>query len=425
MTHWRCVSKMPDTTLDMTLTEAEKLLGVKDGYTHNDVQQAYRNIARKYHPDKWLDKPDDERKRATRIYERANVARRILLNPTMAKPESEPTPQHDERQRTDIPSTPRGNGTHNGYGSTSSPYDNRTSRYGSGTYSGTRVTPGAGTGVRGGSGSWNGSTYGRTQSPSYGRQQGVSGTVRNSGGTYSGTGIRQPHTASQDGTRVSPQFNRPTHTYDNDNAPDNRDGTASWATVGNSESEREKFNTAKSFADKFGQTKDPAEADYAAEYARYASSRYHKASDVLHWTSSIASTIVTLIVAFAVMSQNGVLQGMNGVVGANTVSDMQDAATGMMGGFAPLFALLIACLAKTLLYDMIVAHQLESALDRSNAFLHGIPFIIGGIAIACFGWYEFSNTAFAWLTLAFTIVGVIICIVHGMRHSGDEAVTEH
>ena len=79
---------MPDTTnLDMTLTEAEKLLGVKDGYAHGDVQQAYRSIARKYHPDKWLDKPEDERKRATRIYERANVARRVLLNPSLAKPE--------------------------------------------------------------------------------------------------------------------------------------------------------------------------------------------------------------------------------------------------------------------------------------------------------------------------------------------------
>lgn len=418
---------MPDTTtLDMTLTEAEKLLGVKDGYTNSDVQQAYRNIARKYHPDKWLDKPDDERKRATRIYERANVARRVLLNPAMAKPESTPEPQHGEPQRTNVPSTPRGNGGYSGYGnaSTSSPYDNRPSRQGSGTYGGTHVTP-TGAGSRGGSsGSWNGSAYGRSQSPSYGRQQGVSGTARNGGGTYGGTGVRQPHTASQDGTRVSPQFNRPTHTYDNDNAPDNRDGTASWAAVGNSESEREKFNTAKSFADKFGQTKDPAEADYAAEYARYASSRYHKASDVLHWTSSIASTIVTIIVAFVITSQNGILQGMNGVVGASTVSDMQDAATGIMGGFAPLLALLIACLVKALLYDMVVAHQLESALDKSNAFLHGIPFAIGGIAIACFGWYELSNVAFAWLALAFVIVGVLLCVVHGMRHPSDDAIAE-
>lgn len=412
---------MPDTTLDMTLTEAEKLLGVKDGYTHNDVQQAYRNIARKYHPDKWLDKPDDERKRATRIYERANVARRILLNPTMAKSESEPTPQHDERQRTDIPSTPRGNGTHNGYGSTSSPYDNRTSRYGNGTYGGTRVTPGTGTGSRGGSGSWNGNTYGRTQPPSYGRQQGVSGTVRNGGGAYSGTGIRQPHTASQDGTRVSPQFNSPTHTYDNDNAPDNRAGTASWATVGNSEAEREKFNTAKSFADKFGQTKDPAEADYAAEYARYASSRYHKASDALHWTTSMATTLVTLAIAFVMTSQNGILQEMGDVAGASTASGMRDAATSVMGGLAPLLAVALACVVKALLYDMVVAHQLESALDRTNAFLHGIPFVIGGVAIALFGWHELGGMAFVWAMFAFIAIGVMLCVIHGVRYSGDEA----
>lgn len=418
---------MPDTTtLDMTLAEAEKLLGVKDGYTHDDVQQAYRNIARKYHPDKWLDKPDDDRKRATRIYERANVARRILLNPSMAKPEPEQAPRHGEPQRTNVPSTPRGSGGRGGYGSAStpSPYDNRSSRQGSGTYGGTRngtyVTP-TGTGSRGGSGSWNGGAYGRSQSPSYGRQQGVSGVARNGGGTYGGTGVRQPYMASQGGTRVRPQFNRPTHTYDNDNAPDNRDGTASWAAVGNSESEREKFNTAKSFADKFGQTKDPAESDYAAEYARYASARYHRASDVLHWTSSIASTIVTIIVAFVITSQNGILQGMSGVAGASTVSDMQDAATGIMGGFVPLLALLIACLVKALLYDMVAAHQLESALDRSNAFLHGIPFAIGGTAIACFGWYELANVAFAWLALAFAIIGALLCVVHGVRHSGDES----
>lgn len=407
---------MPDTTnLDMTLTEAEKLLGVKDGYAHGDVQQAYRSIARKYHPDKWLDKPEDERKRATRIYERANVARRVLLNPSLAKPEPKPEPR-----RTSVPSTPTGGRANAG---TTTPYDNRSSRHGNGAYASTHGGMGTGTGAsHGNGGSWNGSARGRVQTPAYGRQHGVNGTTRGNGGTYGGTGSQTPYNASHGVTgTIRPEFNSPTHTYDNDNAPDNRAGTASWATVGNSEAEREKFNTAKSFADKFGQTKDPAEADYAAEYARYASSRYHKASDALHWTTSMATTLVTLAIAFVMTSQNGILQGMGDVAGASTASGMRDAATSVMGGLAPLLAVVLACVVKALLYDMVVAHQLESALDRTNAFLHGIPFVIGGVAIALFGWHELGDMAFVWAMLAFIAIGAILCVIHGVRHSGDEA----
>lgn len=395
---------MPDTTnLDMTLTEAKRLLGVKDGYTHEDVQQAYRGIARKYHPDKWLDKPESERKKATRIYERANMARRVLLNPTMAKPE--PEPQHTEPQRTSVPRTPRSASGASPTTSTPS-YENRASRYGGGAY-------GTGTQSHNGNGAWTGSAYGNgsRQSPTYGHSQDASGTY---GSPASGNS----------GTRVKPEFNTPTHTYDNDNAPNARSGMASWASVGTSEAEREKFNTAKSFADKFGQTKDPAEADYAAEYARYASSRYHKASDVLHWTSSIATTLVTLTIAFVIMSQNGILQGMGDMMGASTVSGMQDAATGMAGSLEPLLALLIACVVKVLLYDMIIARQIEASLDRANAFLHGIPFAIGGVAMALFGWYRLSNAAFAWLALAFVIIGIAICVIHGLRHASDDPMID-
>ena len=135
----------------------------------------------------------------------------------------------------------------------------------------------------------------------------------------------------------------------------------------------------------------------------------------------MATTLVTLAIAFVMTSQNGILQEMGDVAGASTASGMRDAATSVMGGLAPLLAVVLACVVKALLYDMVVAHQLESALDRTNAFLHGIPFVIGGVAIALFGWHELGDMAFVWAMLAFIAIGAILCVIHGVRHSGDEA----
>lgn len=386
---------MPDTTtLDMTLSEAERLLGVPDGYTHEDVQKAYRSIARKYHPDKWLDKPEADRKKATRIYERANTARRVLLNPSMAKPEPEPTPQGEGTRHAPIPTSPTQPRTQGGREGARQEYENRTTR---------GRQAGNATGNEGAS-----------------RQRGNGTQPGGTGGTIGTQGRQQPArgSVSRHGTR--PEFNSPTHTYDTDNAPNTRPGTAPWATVGTSEAEREKFNAAKSFADKFGQTRDPEEDEYAADYARYANARYHKASDVLHWTSSIVATLVTVAVAVLVTSQNGMLGGIDGTMGAGNASGTQGTVSGILEGIAPLLTLLLACAIKAILYDMVIAHQMETALDRANPALHGIPLAIGGVAIALFGWYQVGGAAFAWLAVAFAVAGIVSGAIH-KASDGDNA----
>lgn len=394
--------------LDMTISEAEGILGVKAGSSRDDVQSAYRAIARKYHPDKWLNKPDSERKRATKIYERANTAKKILLNPSLAK--EEPTASEDDANGgIRIPQTTTG-GTITG--GSSSPdayrggYGSNTPSYHDG-YVSNAVShqPSYGT-------SDDMYSHGSVRTERFGQPptRRVNG-VRNGGNvTKNRVTMGNPRPS---GVR-RPDFNSPSHTYDNDNAPN--DATSSWARVGNSESEREKFNTAKSFEDRFGKVKDAEEAEYAKEYAVLTRSRYHKASDVLHWTSSAVATLMAFLVALYVVMENGVMSSLgqsavNGTLASNA------------GGidWVPFVSVTIACLVKLLLYDMMIASSFGRPLDDSNGFMHGIPFMIGGVAIALFGYTQMHSMLFIWLLVAFVAIGIIMCVVHGIRHPTERS----
>lgn len=61
------------------------LLGVTDDASVDAIKSAFRNFARKYHPDRFADADDAKRERATRIFKRGSEAFQTLTDPPQRK----------------------------------------------------------------------------------------------------------------------------------------------------------------------------------------------------------------------------------------------------------------------------------------------------------------------------------------------------
>lgn len=409
---------------DMTLDEAEKLLGVQAGVPREDIQNAYRVLARKYHPDKWINATPAEKKKATKIYEDINTARRILLNPTLSKQSASQSESADTG--THIPSNPAGN-QNASYQSGSSYYGNANS-YSTGSSYG------------------NDSGYSSASSPddyanrstvshyspasSYSQEYGVNPASQAYQNIYSGSSGERTRTRPYSNARVSntrvfvPDFNHPAHTYDNDNTPrTNASSDDSWASVGKSADKREKFNKAKSFEEKFGQQADVQEKDYAKEYERYATARYHKASDAFHWSWSILSTLMMLLLAIFIFSQNGTFTAIS-----QQMASIQSASSSLADGLTdslsnaiyPVATMFIACIVKIFLYDLLGAHGIEKALDNVNAGLHGTAFCIGSIILGVIAMMVMPDPIFFGYMGICIVIGIIMGIVHKIKSDSSE-----
>lgn len=56
------------------------LLGVEDGCSAKDVKRAFKRFARKYHPDRYVDAPQEKSERAAQIYRRGSEAFQVLTD---------------------------------------------------------------------------------------------------------------------------------------------------------------------------------------------------------------------------------------------------------------------------------------------------------------------------------------------------------
>ncbi|MGE0785232.1 MAG: J domain-containing protein [Sandaracinaceae bacterium] len=69
----------------LELLDYYTLLGVDRGASADAVKAAFRDFARRYHPDRFGGAPEDKLRRATQIYRRGSEAYQILSNPVSRK----------------------------------------------------------------------------------------------------------------------------------------------------------------------------------------------------------------------------------------------------------------------------------------------------------------------------------------------------
>lgn len=353
--------------LGITITEAEAILGISVDASRDDIQSAYRDMAKKYHPDAWINASPSAQKKAEEVYKKLSVAKRVLMNPSLAKQE----PGADNSDNGYQSSTSNGNvSSHYAGNNTSSRsgYDNASYHQPTGDY---------------------GRTSTRTSAPN-----------SNSSCVYTPyrEQVRVPSRNNH------PDFNSRVRTSTTDNTPpDVREG--SWASTGNTQVERDKYNQAKSFTDQFGSVRDTEEDDYVSQYRRYANNRYRQGSDVIRWSTSIITTILAIVLTILVALNDGLFTLAFGDGSVTSGINMTP-----LHGF---IVMMVICLIKLLVYDFISCHYIrKSLIDSGHASLAGLPFVIGGVAIFMAGFFIVSQSLlFIYSAIACVIVGVIIGIV--------------
>lgn len=78
--------------LAMTLSQAASVLGISTSASKAEVNNAYRAAVAKYHPDANRGKSPEEQKRAEQMFKQVGMARKVMLNPQLADPEPNNSP---------------------------------------------------------------------------------------------------------------------------------------------------------------------------------------------------------------------------------------------------------------------------------------------------------------------------------------------
>lgn len=396
--------------IDMTLSEASTILGVSSSSSREDVQKAYRTLAKKYHPDAWIGKPDADRERAAKIYGKLNNARSVLLNPSRAKPEPGAQQQYD----------PFADGTVNvNSGSTSS------SSYGGSGYGSD------------GSSSGGYSSYG--SGGSYG-SQGVDGTTTSQGraprrrhygedsvfggDSGQGSGSPAPNPWATQGNNVRRTHRTPGQVDDNvagfgvhGQDVTGRGGSNIQKPKTSGQRAEEKYNHAKSFSNQFGSLREPYEDALDKQYRRYANRRYRQKGDVLRRSLSMVVTVAMLVAVLFGVSADVVSPAVNG----NVAIDGATTGFTVARDTTPYLIGIIACVVKFIVWDMIAAFYVKRALHSKSAALDGIPTVIGAVVLTAVVVPPLWGTSTAIYSLAIGIGGVVLggiaCAISAAKHA--------
>lgn len=388
--------------IDMTLSEASTILGVSSDASREDVQKAYRALAKKYHPDAWIGKPDADRERASKIYGKLNNARSVLLNPSRAKPEPGSQRQYD----------PFADGTVNvSEGSSSS--SSRGGDYGGGSSYGASGSYGS-HGVDGTS-----TSQGR---PPRRRHYGEDSVFGGEPGQGTGSPAPSPWTSQGSGAH---RTHRAAGQVDDDVAGfgvhgrdvTGRGGRSVQKPKTSGQRAEEKYNHAKSFSNQFGSLREPYEDALDKQYRRYANRRYRQKADVLRRSLSMVVTLAMLVAVLFGVSADVVSPAVNGNVTA------EGATTGfsVVRDTTPYLIGIIACVVKFVVWDMIAAFYVKRALHSKSAALDGMPTVIGSIVLAAIVIPPLWGTSAAIYSLTAgaggIVLGGIACAVSAAKHA--------
>ena len=76
---WGSNNSAPYTYVNEELTEAYRILGIDENATDEEVRQAYRQLALKYHPDRIASQGEQARQEAERIFQKINHAKEVIF----------------------------------------------------------------------------------------------------------------------------------------------------------------------------------------------------------------------------------------------------------------------------------------------------------------------------------------------------------
>lgn len=77
---------------ELSYEEAFEILGIPPTTDKKLINKAYRTLAAKYHPDRWSDKPEDQRKRADNQFKLVAAAKKVAdKGPQASQPRQQPT----------------------------------------------------------------------------------------------------------------------------------------------------------------------------------------------------------------------------------------------------------------------------------------------------------------------------------------------
>ena len=109
----------------LTIQQAAEILGIPPTADKKAINEAYRRLAKHYHPDALVDKSESEKQAATKKFKQITAARKIMLNPSLAEPDINTVPNNsygytqpkqnqyysnnynNQHQNVDMPRTPR------------------------------------------------------------------------------------------------------------------------------------------------------------------------------------------------------------------------------------------------------------------------------------------------------------------------------
>ena len=76
---WGSNNSTPYTYVNEELTEAYRILGIDENASDEEVRQAYRQLALKYHPDRIASQGEQARQEAERIFQKINHAKEVIF----------------------------------------------------------------------------------------------------------------------------------------------------------------------------------------------------------------------------------------------------------------------------------------------------------------------------------------------------------
>lgn len=185
--------------------------------------------------------------------------------------------------------------------------------------------------------------------------------------------------------------------------------------------QRQRYNTATSFEDAFGQLPDPMETSLSEMFASEVTGRYHQRADAIRLTLSLISSVIMFAISFYLFFTT-IVGNMNAMVAEGTVGEKLSTLFPVAGGEPTVITFLILCLVaalKAVMYDGLISYRIAERLQAVTPItLLGIESIVlGVIGLILSGKWPVPRMMYGILMLVGIVAVVIQAILRLTRHA--------